>query len=101
MMTSWLCCLIIDPMVGSIGLFFYQREENRELSLLFALALAHAFGYMDSNKLRILTRAFVISTFLYSPLVCMSRNRQLNSRSNGMHKRSLRNAHKDCQSKIR
>ena len=40
-------------------------------------ALARISGYMDSNKLRILMRAFVISQFQYCPLVWMFHSRHL------------------------
>ena len=61
-------------------------------------ALARISGYMDSNKLRILMRAFVISQFQYCPLVWIFHSRHLNSKINRIHERALRIAYKDYES---
>ena len=61
-------------------------------------ALARISGYMDSNKLRILMRAFVISQFQYCPLVWMFHSRHLNNKINRIHERALRIAYKDYES---
>ena len=61
-------------------------------------ALARIAGYMNHNKLRTLTTAFVISQFPYYPLVWMLHGRHLNNTINRMHRRSLRISHKDYQS---
>ena len=61
-------------------------------------ALARISGYMDSNKLRILMRAFVISQFQYCPLVWMFHSRHANNKMNRMHERALRIARKDFES---
>ena len=49
-------------------------------------ALARISGYMDSNKLRILMRAFVNSQFQYCPLVWMFHSRHLNNTINRIRK---------------
>ena len=61
-------------------------------------ALARISGYMDSNKLRIQMRAFVISQFQYCPLVWMFHSRHLNNKINRIHERALRIAYKDLES---
>ena len=61
-------------------------------------ALARISGYMDSNKIRILMRAFVISQFQYCPLVWMFHSRHLNNKINRIHERALRIAYKDYES---
>ena len=61
-------------------------------------ALERISGYMDSNKLRILMRAFVISQFQYCPLVWMFHSRHLNNKINRIHERDLRIAYKDYDS---
>ena len=60
--------------------------------------LACISRYMDSNKLRILMRAFVISQFQYCPLVWMFHSRHLNNKINRIHERALRIAYKDYES---
>ena len=61
-------------------------------------ALARIAGYMDTNKLRILLRAFVISQYQYSPLVWIFHSRHLNNKITRIHERTLRIAYKDYQS---
>ena len=61
-------------------------------------AFARVAGYMDTNKLRILLRAIVISQYQYCPLVWMFHSRHLNSKINRIHERALRIAYKDYQS---
>ena len=53
---------------------------------------------MDTNKLRSLLRAFVISQYQCCPLVWMFYSRHLNNRINRIHERALRIANKDYQS---
>ena len=53
---------------------------------------------MDSNKLRVLMRAFVISQFQYCPFVWMFHSRHLNNKVNRIREKALRIAHKDYQS---
>ena len=61
-------------------------------------ALARIPGYKDSNKLRFLMRAFVISQFQYCRLVWMFHSRHLNNKINRIHERALRIAYKDYKS---
>ena len=61
-------------------------------------ALARISGYMDTTKLKILMRAFVISQFEYCPLVWMFHSRHLNSKINNIHERALKIAYKDYDS---
>ena len=61
-------------------------------------ALARISGYIDSNKLRILMRAFVISQFQYGPLVWMFHSGHLNNKINRIHERALRVAYKNFES---
>ena len=61
-------------------------------------ALARISGYMDSIKLRILMRAFVISQFQYCPLFWMFHSRHLNNKINRIHERALRITYKDYES---
>ena len=60
-------------------------------------ALTRISGYMDSNKLRILIRAFVISHFQYCPLVWMFHSRHLNNKINRIHERALRIAYNNYE----
>ena len=53
-------------------------------------ALARITNYMDFEKRRSLTKAFVISQFNYCPLIWMFHNRALNNRINKINKRVLR-----------
>ena len=61
-------------------------------------ALARISKYMDTNKLRILMRCFVISQFQYCPLAWMFHSRHLNNKINKIHERALRIAYKDYES---
>ncbi len=54
--------------------------------------------YMDSNKLRVLIRSFVISQFQYCPLAWMFHSRQLNIKISKIHERALSIAYKDYES---
>ena len=60
-------------------------------------ALARISCYMDTQKLKQVMQAFVLSHFSYSPLVWMFYDRTLNHRINHFHERALRFAHKDYQ----
>ena len=51
--------------------------------------------YMNSNKLRILMRAFVMSQFQYCQLALMFHSRSLNDKIDKIHERALRIAYKD------
>ena len=52
-------------------------------------ALARISKYMDSDKLRILMRCFVISQFQYCPLAWMFHSKHLNNKINKIHERAL------------
>jgi len=58
-------------------------------------ALSRLSLYMNSNKLRILMRAFVMSQFQYCQLAWMFHSRHLNNKINKIHERALRIAYKD------
>ena len=75
----------------------YCLNENKKAENKFS-TLARISGYMDSNKLRFLMRAFVISQFQYCPLVWMFHSRHLNNKINRIHERALRTAYKDYES---
>ena len=53
--------------------------------------------YMDTEKLKQIMQAFVLSHFSYSPLVWMFYDRTINHRINHIHERALRFVHKDYQ----
>ena len=61
-------------------------------------ALSRISKHMDSDKLRILMRCFVISQFQYGPLAWMFHSRHLNSKINKIHEKALRIAYKDYES---
>ena len=58
-------------------------------------ALARVSKYMDTDKLRLIMKAFVNSQFGYCPLVWMFHSRSLNNRINKIHERALRIVFKD------
>ena len=49
---------------------------------------------MESEKLRLLMKAFVMSQFSYCSLIWMFYNRNLNAKINRIHERALRVAYK-------
>lgn len=53
-------------------------------------ALARVAPYMDTQKRRVIMKAFVTSQFSYCPLIWMFHNRTLNNRINNLHVRALR-----------
>ena len=53
-------------------------------------ALARVYNYMNTNKQRVLTKAFVTSQFSYCPLVWMFHSRTMNNRINTLHEKALR-----------
>ena len=55
-------------------------------------------AYLDTDKLRLLMRAFVTSQFQYCPLVWMFHSTKMNSKINRLHERALRIAYKDYSS---
>ena len=58
-------------------------------------ALARVATYMNSDKLRVLMKAFIESQFGYCPLIWMFHSRTLNNRINNIHERALRLVYKD------
>ena len=58
-------------------------------------ALKRIAKYLDSNKLRILLKAFIESQFNYCPLTWMFHSRQLNNKINKLHERTLRLVYKN------
>ena len=58
-------------------------------------ALARVSKYMDTDKLRLIMKAFVNAQFGYCPLVWMFHSRSLNNRINKIHERALRIVFKD------
>ena len=60
--------------------------------------LARVATYMDTDKLRILMKAFIESQFNYCPLVWMFHSRTLNNSINRLYKRALRLVYKNDHS---
>ena len=60
-------------------------------------ALARISCYMDTEKLKQVMQAFVLSHFSYCPLVWMFYDRTLSHRINHIHEKALRFAYKDYQ----
>ena len=58
-------------------------------------ALTRVSCYMDTEKLKLLMRAFMLSHFSYCPLVWMFYDRTTNHRINHLHERALRIAYND------
>ena len=58
-------------------------------------AIARISKFMNSQKLRILVKAFFESQFSYCPLVWMFHSRTLNNRINKLHERALRLVYKE------
>ena len=56
-------------------------------------ALSRVSSYMNTDKKRIIMKAFVNSQFGYCPLVWMNHSRKLNNRINRIHERALRVAY--------
>ena len=56
---------------------------------------------MDTEKLKQVLQAFVLSHFSYCPLVWMLYDRSLSHRINHIHERALRFAYKDYQTDFR
>ena len=69
------------------------KKANRKLH-----ALSHVSKYMTLNKRHILMKSFIISQFIYCPLIWMIHNRSLNNKINHIHKRALRIVYNDCSS---
>ena len=62
----------------------------------------HALGrisqYIETNKLKIIMRAFIENEFNYCPLTWMFHNRTLNNKINKLHERALHLTYKDEKS---
>ena len=62
----------------------------------------HALGrisqYIETNKLKIIMRAFIETEFNYCPLTWMFHSRTLNNKINKLHERALRITYKDEKS---
>ena len=58
-------------------------------------ALARISKYLNKDKLKILTKTFIISQFNYCPLTWMFHNRTLNNKINRLHERALRLVYDD------
>ena len=61
-------------------------------------ALARVACHMNTEKRRLIMKAFISSQFGYCPLVWMSHSRSLNNRINRIHERSLRIVYRDKNS---
>ena len=59
-------------------------------------ALARIANYMNTDKLRLILKAFIESQFQYCPLIWMFHSRTLNNRINRLHERALRLAYKEA-----
>ena len=59
-------------------------------------ALPRVPKYMDLNKRRMLVKAFLISQFIYCPLMWMLHIRNTGNRVNKIHERALRLVYDDC-----
>ncbi len=60
--------------------------------------LSRVSNYMDLKQKKIIMHAFMLSQFGYCPLVWMLHGRELNSRINKIHERSLRIVYQDNKS---
>ena len=58
-------------------------------------ALARIAKYMDTDKRRMLMKAFVSSQFSYCPLIWMFHSRKMEGRINSIHKRALKLVYQD------
>ena len=58
-------------------------------------ALSHISYLLDTEKLKHVMRAFILSQFSYCPLVWIFCNRHLNNKTNNIHKKALSIAYKD------
>ncbi len=58
-------------------------------------ALGRIANYLNTDKLKLIVRAFIESEFAYCPLIWMFHNRTLNNKINKLHERALRLIYKD------
>ena len=61
-------------------------------------ALARVSNYMDTEKVKLIMRSFIMSHFSYCPLIWMFHDRATNSRINKIHERALRIVYRDTES---
>ena len=61
-------------------------------------ALARVSNYMDTEKVKLIMRSFIMSHFSYCPLIWMFHDRAANSRINKIHERALRIVYRDTES---
>ena len=61
-------------------------------------ALARVSNYMDTEKVKLIMRSFIMSHFRYCPLIWMFHDRTTNSRINKIHERALRIVYRDTES---
>ena len=72
------------------------KKASQKLS-----ALCRVSSYMNTDKKRIIMKAFINSQFGYCPLVWMNHSRKLNNRINRIHERALRVVYDDNLSSFR
>ena len=61
-------------------------------------ALARVSNYMDTEKVKLIMRSFIMSHFSYCPLIWMFHDRAANSRINKIHERALRIVYRETES---
>ena len=66
------------------------KKANQKLHALSRIAY-----YMDSKKLKLVMKAFILSQFNYCPLVWMLSERGLNNKINHLNEKAVRIAYKD------
>ena len=69
---------------------FILKKANQKLC-----ALMRVSRFLNTDKLRILAKAFIESQFNYCPLVWMFHSRTANKKINRLHERTLRMVYKD------
>ena len=66
------------------------KKANQKLHVLIRIS-----KYLSKGKLRTLMKAFIDSQCNYCPLIWMFHSRQLNTKINKLHERTLRTVHRD------
>ena len=61
-------------------------------------ALARVSNYMDTEKVKLIMRSFIMSNFNYCPLIWMFHDRATSSRINRIHERALRIVYRETES---
>jgi len=64
-------------------------------------ALCRVSSYMNTDKKRLIMKAFINSQFGYCPLVWMNHSRKLNNKINKIHERALRIVYDDANSSFK